>query len=725
MSAGIAVRYELLRNIEHIWHLCEILFLDVQPGTAYLQQLQRWVQSRSLLETRMEELFKEDEPHLSPDYWDHVYMLVLQASLEDARRLLKRHPCSSRDDFIMLDELLQSAPQGSIQVASRELHVWWQTWQAQCARHLADGEFSLLPEMEVICKILMGDKDTLRNLRELCKTWYNYLVTLLTYTRPTDEPHMLADLAEDCLAAFGGLEATRGLDSILLAAFRFDLPQVIQEASLFLDNWWFSAHLSDLLFHAGQMEASHAEYASELREHLILEYAASLMTHHSLWQVGVGYLDHCPRRGREYLEAFIEHIPLKTQAQALKVVEILERREMPAVKDICQTLAVRMAKKGQLGIALTWAMRCKNPVLTSRLADQFLAEYTERRELPCLDMLENMGESMLFSDRLTFLANYREFQRKPPGQAAARLLTDLIDSQLAPHLTYTYVELRPGANLNVIVGTNGSGKSSLVCAICLGLCGTPHTVGRASNVSDYIRHGANAALIEIELSNTSGPNTIIERRITSSKSTWKINGVATSHKTVEGLVAKLNIQVNNLCQFLPQDRVADFVRMSRQELLEGTERAVGSSELFDLHQRLKELQQKRATLEASLKGQKTRLEQDRQKVSHLDSEVKKFQEHKEVQHRIERMRQKLAWMEYEDARHLFLEEKNKLRDEEQKLKVKEQAQALLQTAVDKVAKLQAIITTRDKQLKAELADDSKDVETSLQDLGDLADKNKK
>lgn len=429
-------KYELLRNIEHIWHLCEILFLDVQPGTAYLQQLQRWVQSRSLLEARMEELFREDEPHLSPDYWDHVYMLVLQASLEDVRRLLKRHPCSGREDFVLLDELLQSAPQGSPQVASRELHVWWQTWQAQCARHLADGDFSLLPEMEVVCKILMGDKDTLKRLRELCKTWYNYLVTLVTYTRPTDEPQMLADLAEDCLTAFGGLESTRGMDSILLAAFRFDLPQVIQEASLFLDNWWFSAHLSDLLFHAGQMEASHAEYASELREHLILEYAASLMTHHSLWQVGVGYLDHCPRRGREYLEAFIEHIPLKTQAQALKVVEILEQREMPAVKDICQTLAVRMAKKGQLGIALTWAMRCKNPVLTSRLADQFLAEYSERRELPCLDMLENMGESMLFSDRLTFLANYREFQRKPPGQAAARLLTDLIDSQLAPHFLW-------------------------------------------------------------------------------------------------------------------------------------------------------------------------------------------------------------------------------------------------------------------------------------------------
>ena len=37
---------------------------------------------------------------------------------------------------------------------------------------------------------------------------------------------------------------------------------------------------------------------------------------------------------------------------------------------------------------------------------------------------------------------------------------------------------------------------------------------------------------------------------------------------------KLNIQVGNLCQFLPQDRVADFARMSQQELLENTEKAV-------------------------------------------------------------------------------------------------------------------------------------------------------
>jgi len=43
---------------------------------------------------------------------------------------------------------------------------------------------------------------------------------------------------------------------------------------------------------------------------------------------------------------------------------------------------------------------------------------------------------------------------------------------------------------------------------------------------------------------------------------------------VEQLVAHLGIQVGNLCQFLPQEKVTDFARMSPQELLENTEKAV-------------------------------------------------------------------------------------------------------------------------------------------------------
>ena len=43
------------------------------------------------------------------------------------------------------------------------------------------------------------------------------------------------------------------------------------------------------------------------------------------------------------------------------------------------------------------------------------------------------------------------------------------------------------------------------------------------------------------------------------------------------MVGRLNIQVGNLCQFLPQDKVADFAKMNQQELLENTEKAVSVS----------------------------------------------------------------------------------------------------------------------------------------------------
>lgn len=37
---------------------------------------------------------------------------------------------------------------------------------------------------------------------------------------------------------------------------------------------------------------------------------------------------------------------------------------------------------------------------------------------------------------------------------------------------------------------------------------------------------------------------------------------------------ELNIQVSNLCQFLPQEKVTEFARMNPQQLLENTEKAV-------------------------------------------------------------------------------------------------------------------------------------------------------
>lgn len=42
-------------------------------------------------------------------------------------------------------------------------------------------------------------------------------------------------------------------------------------------------------------------------------------------------------------------------------------------------------------------------------------------------------------------------------------------------------------------------KSSIVCAICLGLAGHPRVIGRAGNIGDYVKTGHEKGSIEIEL----------------------------------------------------------------------------------------------------------------------------------------------------------------------------------------------------------------------------------
>jgi structural maintenance of chromosomes protein 5 len=49
----------------------------------------------------------------------------------------------------------------------------------------------------------------------------------------------------------------------------------------------------------------------------------------------------------------------------------------------------------------------------------------------------------------------------PPGSIVKVKLTNFV--------TYTEAEFMPGPKLNMIIGPNGTGKSTLVCAICLGL----------------------------------------------------------------------------------------------------------------------------------------------------------------------------------------------------------------------------------------------------------------
>lgn len=80
--------------------------------------------------------------------------------------------------------------------------------------------------------------------------------------------------------------------------------------------------------------------------------------------------------------------------------------------------------------------------------------------------------------------------------------------------------------MNMIIGPNGTGKSTIVCAIALGLGGAPALLGRAKNIAEFVKTGQDEASISIELKNVNKPNVIIQRFLKRSNNTtsWKLNG---------------------------------------------------------------------------------------------------------------------------------------------------------------------------------------------------------
>lgn len=73
------------------------------------------------------------------------------------------------------------------------------------------------------------------------------------------------------------------------------------------------------------------------------------------------------------------------------------------------------------------------------------------------------------------------------------------------------MEVFPGDKLNVIIGPNGTGKSTIACAIVLGLGGKPTVIGRSKQLSAFVQYGQSKASVEIELLNPNGENYVIKR----------------------------------------------------------------------------------------------------------------------------------------------------------------------------------------------------------------------
>ncbi|XP_076377305.1 structural maintenance of chromosomes 5 isoform X3 [Megalopta genalis] len=225
--------------------------------------------------------------------------------------------------------------------------------------------------------------------------------------------------------------------------------------------------------------------------------------------------------------------------------------------------------------------------------------------------------------------------------------------------TYSKVAIKPGKYLNVIIGPNGTGKSTIVCAIVLGLAGKPSTIGRAVHVADYIKAGCQEAKIEIHLKNGKNSDVIITRLFNmQGKSSWFLDGKQSNIKEVQDLTRSFDIQMDNLCQFLPQDKVQDFSKMNAQELLENTERSVGDPVILERHKKLIQYRIDHKNFESEMASKKKLLESKTQRYEGLKESVSGIKERKMIKKKIVSLKQKKAWLLYDQKRRELLKLKN-------------------------------------------------------------------
>ncbi|KAF5321543.1 hypothetical protein D9619_000206 [Psilocybe cf. subviscida] len=252
----------------------------------------------------------------------------------------------------------------------------------------------------------------------------------------------------------------------------------------------------------------------------------------------------------------------------------------------------------------------------------------------------------------------------------------IVRIQLHNFVTYDFVEFFPGPYLNMIIGPNGTGKSSIACAIALGLNFSPNILGRASEINSFVKHGANDGYIEIELKGPRNKKNLVIRRSLnahSKSSTFTINSASASGKEVTTKMAELNVQVGNLCSFLPQDRVTEFAAMSPQELLKQTQLAAGDENLTNWHKTLIDTGKELKDLQAKIQSEEDTVKQYKERNEGIERDVQKFKERKVIEHQIALLNVLIPVVEYKELRAEYMElkaETKKYHDRVQQLKKK-------------------------------------------------------
>lgn len=158
-----------------------------------------------------------------------------------------------------------------------------------------------------------------------------------------------------------------------------------------------------------------------------------------------------------------------------------------------------------------------------------------------------------------------------------------------------------------------------------------------------------------------------------------LSGENKSQKDVMNAISRMNIQVDNLCQFLPQDKVAEFaqvklyrsltydritavwqsdltqsfIQLSPPQLLERTQVAVGEKQMSEWHDKLITLKKEEKQLRSERQSDEDHLKTLRDRNTYLERDVVKMQQREAILKKIAMLRAKIPLAQYAEAKKSF------------------------------------------------------------------------
>jgi len=273
-------------------------------------------------------------------------------------------------------------------------------------------------------------------------------------------------------------------------------------------------------------------------------------------------------------------------------------------------------------------------------------------------------------------------------------------------MTYDDCMFEPGAGLNLVLGPNGTGKSSIVSAICVGLCGNPKLLGRATKVMDYIKHGRDSCFVEIDLCDDNDQVVTIKRSWKKGRevSDWHVNGKSAKLEAVKKIVTNFNIKLDNLTQFLPQDRVAEFAGLGPIDLLRKTEEAVLPPEICKYHDDLVDIQKNHLDEQSKINNFQETLNILRKKNELIEKDVQKFRERQQHLLKLEQLTVKRAFVVFTQTQ----QEAKDIKKEKDNAEIEfEKYKAELKPLADQIASKKKEISELEKKKEQEKSQSKK------------------